>query len=391
MKSYTLEEAKKLFANSGLTLLAETYKSVDKNMECIDKDGYKYYRSLRTILDKRNKSVEIKHIFSIKNKFAWDNINHYMNQAIFNGTKLLSQKTDYQDSDSKLLFLCGECGKTYWKRFLDFKHDQYKICPNCYKLHEKQNPHRQRNDMSIYQEKAKKLGMTLINEQSVTYNGKLEVEDDDGFKGFVGVAQMMRLDSKFEKYSTKNPYTLYNMRHYAELNNMDCQIPDQKFVGDKAMMKFVCFCGEPFETSLTHFLHDKKYRCNKCRVKQSNIATLVQQYLDSNNIKYVKEKVFTNCVGDSGKHLPFDFYVASLNLCIEVDGIQHYKPIDFGGNKENVEKRFAKCQKYDELKNKFCASNNISLLRIPFWKIENSKEYISELNKIFFPSKSSEL
>ena len=97
MKSYTLEEAKKLFANSGLTLLAETYKSVDKNMECIDKDGYKYYRSLRTILDKRNKSVENKHIFTIKNKFAWDNINHYMNQAIFNGTKLLSQKTVIQN------------------------------------------------------------------------------------------------------------------------------------------------------------------------------------------------------------------------------------------------------------------------------------------------------
>ena len=157
------------------------------------------------------------------------------------------------------------------------------------------------------------------------------------------------------------------------------------------MMKFICSCGAEFETSLTHFINDKKCRCNECRVKQSNIANMVQQYLDVNNICYKKEKTFADCVGDTNKLLPFDFYIESYNLCIEVDGIQHYKPIPFGGDKQKAEERFAKCQKYDMVKNEFCQKHEISLLRLPFWKIENSTEYIDELNNIFFPSKNSEL
>lgn len=33
--------------------------------------------------------------------------------------------------------------------------------------------------------------------------------------------------------------------------------------------------------------------------------------------------------------LPFDFYLPYYNTCIEYDGVQHFKPIDyFGGEKE---------------------------------------------------------
>ena len=52
---------------------------------------------------------------------------------------------------------------------------------------------------------------------------------------------------------------------------------------------------------------------------------------------------------------------------IEYDGEQHYKAIDCWGG----EKALKRCQKRDEIKNKYCKKNGITLIRIPYWDFEN--------------------
>ena len=72
--------------------------------------------------------------------------------------------------------------------------------------------------------------------------------------------------------------------------------------------------------------------------------------------------------------MPFDFYLPNYNLCIEFDGAQHYRPV-FG------EHNFEQTQKHDKIKNEYCESHNIELLRIPYWEGSNSENIIK--NKLY--------
>jgi len=61
-------------------------------------------------------------------------------------------------------------------------------------------------------------------------------------------------------------------------------------------------------------------------------------------------------------HSPFDFYLPNLNMCIEYDGIQHFKSVDFFGGDEEFKKR----KLHDNIKTQYCKDVNIILLRISY-------------------------
>lgn len=103
--------------------------------------------------------------------------------------------------------------------------------------------------------------------------------------------------------------------------------------------------------------------CPNC--KSSKGEKLVSKILDSLNIEYEYQKKFKDLVYKN--NLVFDFYIPSVNTAIEYDGIQHFKPTNFGGvsdevANENLEHQVIK----DKLKNNYCIKNGIKLLRIPY-------------------------
>lgn len=61
-----------------------------------------------------------------------------------------------------------------------------------------------------------------------------------------------------------------------------------------------------------------------------------------------------------------------MNIIIEVDGEQHFKPI-YG------RRALLKAQEHDRRKNQYCLANDIKLYRIPYWKLKS----IHELKDIF--------
>lgn len=98
--------------------------------------------------------------------------------------------------------------------------------------------------------------------------------------------------------------------------------------------------------------------CQIC--KESKGEAKINNYLNENNIIFERQKTFKNCLYK--KQLYFDFYLTDLNICIEYDGIQHFKPIDiFGGETE-----FENIKIRDNIKNKYCEENNIQLIRIKY-------------------------
>ena len=92
----------------------------------------------------------------------------------------------------------------------------------------------------------------------------------------------------------------------------------------------------------------------------------IRLILEHENILFNTQHTFNEC--KYKRLLPFDFYIEDLNLCIEYDGIQHYKISEFFGGRS----AFMKQKHRDKLKNKFCENNGINLLRIKY--CDNIKE-----------------
>lgn len=100
--------------------------------------------------------------------------------------------------------------------------------------------------------------------------------------------------------------------------------------------------------------------CPQC--KESHGERAVRLWFEKHGVEYVREYKFEDCRDE--KTLPFDFYIPQYNAACEVQGIQHYKPVEhFGG-----EDAFIRQQHHDKIKADYCKANNIRLLCIPYYE-----------------------
>jgi hypothetical protein len=96
-----------------------------------------------------------------------------------------------------------------------------------------------------------------------------------------------------------------------------------------------------------------------CPICQESIGEkLIRNYLIDKKIEFIREKKFF----DFSKYIEFDFFLPKNNLCIEYDGIQHFKPVNFFGG----DIRFNKIKETDKLKDDYCKENKINMLRISY-------------------------
>lgn len=91
----------------------------------------------------------------------------------------------------------------------------------------------------------------------------------------------------------------------------------------------------------------------------------ISEWLNRNEIDYIPQYRFGDC--KDIKPLPFDFYLPKQNIIIEYDGRQHFIPVDFAGKgREWAENQLKITQYHDQIKNIYCQSHNINLLRIRY-------------------------
>jgi len=141
--------------------------------------------------------------------------------------------------------------------------------------------------------------------------------------------------------------------------------------------KCKCNCGNECYVNSRSLVSGNTKSCGLC-----NNISLMEDYianiLDKLKIEYIRQKTFENCRNpNTNFKLKFDFYIPRYNYCIEYDGEQHSKPIDyFGGEYALNNTKFR-----DDIKTKYCQDNNIKLIRINYLE----KELINEdfiLNKL---------
>ena len=159
------------------------------------------------------------------------------------------------------------------------------------------------------------------------------------------------------------------------------------YEGNEKPVDITCFKHGKFRQTPSN--HKRGKGCPICA--SSGPEKRIFMYLKKLNIDFIKEYKI------NGYDYKYDFFLKDLNLLIEYDGAQHFKPIKylFNGHIDNPDEALKERQKIDRLKDKIAEDNNYIIERIPYTlenKLEQSvlfvisKHYPYKHNNIYYPS-----
>ena len=163
-------------------------------------------------------------------------------------------------------------------------------------------------------------------------------------------------------------------KYWSEKNKLT---PRSVFKSSGKKFIFKCDCEHEFESKLDNI--NKNRWCPICKNKTEK---LIYEFLLLNYNSTIHQYKPNWCKNTkTGRHLPFDIFIRSLNIIIEVDGIQHFKFIKhFQNNVQNNVDR-------DIYKSSLALQNNISVIRIAqedVWNniIDWKKILVDEIEKL---------
>ena len=130
-----------------------------------------------------------------------------------------------------------------------------------------------------------------------------------------------------------------------------------EYVNSKTKVDIICKKHGVFKMRPEHHTN-RGQGCPVC--KESIGEKIINNYLEKKCLEFIQQKKFSDCVYHSG--LSFDFYLPEYNICIEYNGIQHYKPIEYFGGSEKFNYQLIR----DKIKNDYCLKNNIHLIIIKY-------------------------
>jgi very-short-patch-repair endonuclease len=130
-----------------------------------------------------------------------------------------------------------------------------------------------------------------------------------------------------------------------------------KVVYTNNKQKVIIICKEHGEFLQTPHKHLQNCGCRKCVMGLVSYGERkVADVLRNLNIQFEIQKHFDDC--KYKRHLFFDFYLPSHNVCIEFDGEQHKK----GWNGSELE--LYKITERDKVKTEYCKNKGMKLIRI---------------------------
>lgn len=171
------------------------------------------------------------------------------------------------------------------------------------------------------------------------------------------------LNKEKASQKAKNQYSNLTNQKFGKLTAIECLGSNDK---GTMLWKCQCNCGNYHITTSHHLVSGNTQSCGCLHSKgEANIATI----LEANNIFFEKEKAFIDFKYDeTSLGWPrYDFYLPKYNRLIEFDGIQHYEE---AGNWE-ASITLSQRQQRDKIKNEYALSQNIPLVRIPYWERDN--------------------
>lgn len=138
------------------------------------------------------------------------------------------------------------------------------------------------------------------------------------------------------------------------------------YINNETKVQILCSeHGDFWQIPISHINH--KSGCPSCA--ESTGERDIRNLLENHNIKFISQYREHECKRTNT--LVFDFYLPDYNVCIEYDGIQHFKSIEYFGG----DNRLQYVQENDIIKNEYCLTNNIRMFRIKYDDDLNVKFY----------------
>ncbi len=290
--------------------------------------------------------------------------NEFMQKAtVIHGNKFQYMKQTYINIKTKMIIICATHGEFKQK---PSDHLRSSGCPKCGRINS--NIKRTKSFSQfiiearlIHENKYEYFEQTYVNSKT-----KIKIRCPD--HGIFSQIPFDHLKGKncekcginIRQIKQTKPYSKF-IEEVKLIHGDKYQYLEETYVNDSIKMTIICSIHGHFNQSPNNHLQGKG--CPGC--KESKGEKVIGKFLDFHNIKCIRQFKFPEC--KNILPLPFDFYLPDLNMCIEYDGIQHYKPIEkWGGNNYLVE-----IQKNDQIKSLYCFQNNIGLLRISYKDFKN--------------------
>ena len=139
-------------------------------------------------------------------------------------------------------------------------------------------------------------------------------------------------------------------------------------------------CSTEWFPIATDLVNKNNRGCPICNLSKGE--NVIIDFLLKNNIMFSSQKTFDDLIGTHNTKLRYDFYLSKYNLLIEYQGIQHEKPIDFGGKGNDYAiNAFKIQQEHDKRKKQYAKDHNIKLLEIWYWDFDNIEKILSNIIK----------
>ena len=126
-----------------------------------------------------------------------------------------------------------------------------------------------------------------------------------------------------------------------------------------------CKCGKGVIRTTRTLKNSEHFHSCGCTTFHSKGELKIINLLTENNIPFITQKTFPDCISNNKRLYYFDFYINN-SFVLEFDGAQHYGPVELFGGEEGYLQR----KENDLNKNNYCFKNNIPIKRVPYWDLE---------------------
>lgn len=372
-KKLTYEEVYTRFKEQNCELLDKEYKNSRTKLKYKCSCGNISFILLVDFMNgRRCNNCRIDRITSTKRKISYNyfknNFNLIKKYFKDNGCTLLEK--EYFGYKQKLNYQCS-CGNYSQTTFPMFKSGHR--CKKCGKI---KAGNSLRYSYEYIKEYFNKNNCELLETSYKDSNKKLKYRCMCGTISYISFSHFSRgsrcktCQIKKMKENLKHSYD-YVKTFFKKEN---CELLSTYYENSNQKLLYRCSCGNVSTINFSSF--KKGNRCKKC--KSSVGEKLIINFLENNNVEYIHNKTFEGC--KNIRSLWFDFYLPKQNMCIEYDGQFHFEP-KFIDKETIISKTYEEQQKRDKIKNIFCKTNNIQLLRIPYWERENIDDIL--LKEIF--------
>lgn len=277
-----------------------------------------------------------------------------------------------EKSNSPLIIKCLDCGviKTYTRYYGVLAKNKVRFCSNC--------------GETLLQQKTKKrlqeknfIFIEWLNEKQPNGGNVSKVKFKCPKCGYINTKRLFDFLNCSDECSQcglghrilkTNEYFLKEIEE--KYQNEYIPLDNYKNAKTKIRVKH-SKCNFIFKITPDNLLQGKG--CPRCNRYNSIGSKTIEKWLKENNFKYEKEKNF-NWIGKKR----YDFFVPSVNLLIEFNGIQHYKPIDFFLQNRTFEEQLDS----DKEKEKKAIEHGYNFLIIKYDEINRIPEILSSSTTI---------